>query len=122
MTRVLPAKERSGAGQGCVRLLAEILGEMTLEKCKAAPAGHRQEGRGSARCAAEGAPQLFSQRALSGGQPKAPGAAHPVLQWDIPNTAAGADCQEMGRELVAGHQRGWKSAKPGLVTIQGPHF
>lgn len=36
---------------------------------------------------------------------------------DIPSTAAGADCQEIGRELVTRHQRGWKSAKPGLVTI-----
>ena len=44
MTGVLPAKERRGAGQGSVRLLTDILGEMTLEKCKAAPAGYGQGG------------------------------------------------------------------------------
>lgn len=37
---------------------------------------------------------------------------------DIPSRAAGADCQEIGRELVTCHQRGWKSTKPGVVTIQ----
>lgn len=44
MTRVLLAKEGRGAGQVCIRLLTEILGEMTLEKYKATPAGCRQGG------------------------------------------------------------------------------
>lgn len=57
-------------------------------------------------------------RALS----KAPGATCPVPQWGISSTGVSADCQEIGCELVTCLQRGWKGAKPGLVTIQGPHF
>lgn len=100
MTRALPAE---GAGQGCVCWLTGILVEMTPGKGRAVPAGR---GQGGFRSATEGAPQPVSQRALSGAEPKAPGATHPVLQRDVPSRAARAGCQELGRELVTCHQRG----------------
>jgi len=69
-------------------------------------------------CRRRCSPQPFSPRALSRAQPKAPGATHPVLLRDIPRRAVGAGCQEVGRELVACHQRGWRGTKLGLVTSQ----
>lgn len=83
-----------------------------------------KEDQGSFRCAAEGAPQPFSQRPLSAAQPEAPGATHQVLQRDIPKQWVQATKKSDRRwtAITGGNGKVQSQGQSPPSLKQGSHF